>query len=1071
MWLDRISGHSTPSGPPIDSRSNSPLPRRSASRLFPYTQNSRPQPSRPGSSLSNLLTPSDSATSLSATQRGDDLLLKQTTTKLRPSNVADPLDVLNDIIRKQKGSPVEAGSSIASPILETKPSHLEVDVDFGNLSLEEFVTRSDEPRRVSTSDVGAQTIQQFEKERDKFQDLHSAITGCDDVAKSVEKYLNDFQTELGAVSVEIETLQTRSVQLNAMLANRRNVEQLLGPAVEEICISPKAVRLIVEGPIDENWVKALNEIESRAASIEIKIESPSSVQSVEDVRPLLGDIKKKAVERIRDYLVSQIRALRSPNINAQIIQQQRLVKFKDLYSYVSRAHPTLSGEITQAYVNTMRWYYLSHFTRYLHALEKIKVYPSDRNEVLGGDPSAPKSGNFVPGGRTGAAAHDPFSLGRRIEILRTGNHMAISSYVAEEDTSFHGIEVPFRNFNLALMDNISAEYSFMTEMFSTLSFHQISRKAVEIFDPVFALGQGLTKQLIEHTTDSLGVLICVRLNQQAAFELQRRKVPVADTYINGVNMQLWPRLQVIMDLHCESLKRVASHTGRSAVTALSLAGGDDLNKSSAPHFLTQRFGQLLHGILVLSSEAGDDEPVSNSLSRLATEFDNLLAKLSRIGGDAKRRERFLFNNYSLILTIISDTHGKLAIEQKRAMTTRASLSISKKLLAPRRSFSSGRASSADVTHAVIGAGVVGLAVARQLASREGTSTILLERHDAPGTETSSRNSEVIHAGLYYGADTLKTKLCIRGKELLYDLCARNGIPHRNTKKWIVAQTQEQWAAALATHDHAQNIGVPTRLIGRAEAQALEPEVQALAGIVESPTTGIVDSHSLMTYLQGDFEDRGGDCAFLTDVTGIEALNGGKDGYRITAETSDGTETSITAETLINSAGNYACSINNMVLPAGRHRTPYYAKGTYFSYSASFPKTSVLVYPATLPGHGGLGTHLTLDLGGRIRFGPDVEWVDDPNDLKPSPARLEQALPEIKAYLPNVDPGAISLDYCGIRPKLGRGGAVNVGKGFQDFIIQEEEGFPGFVNLLGIESPGLTSSLAIGEMVEGLLYGR
>ncbi|KAF5860743.1 hypothetical protein ETB97_001184 [Aspergillus alliaceus] len=357
---------------------------------------------------------------------------------------------------------------------------------------------------------------------------------------------------------------------------------------------------------------------------------------------------------------------------------------------------------------------------------------------------------------------------------------------------------------------------------------------------------------------------------------------------------------------------------------------------------------------------------------------------------------------------------------------------------------------------VIGAGVVGLAVARQLASREGTSTILLERHDAPGTETSSRNSEVIHAGLYYGADTLKTKLCIRGKELLYDLCARNGIPHRNTKKWIVAQTQEQWAAALATHDHAQNIGVPTRLIGRAEAQALEPEVQALAGIVESPTTGIVDSHSLMTYLQGDFEDRGGDCAFLTDVTGIEALNGGKDGYRITAETSDGTETSITAETLINSAGNYACSINNMVLPAGRHRTPYYAKGTYFSYSASFPKTSVLVYPATLPGHGGLGTHLTLDLGGRIRFGPDVEWVDDPNDLKPSPARLEQALPEIKAYLPNVDPGAISLDYCGIRPKLGRGGAVNVGKGFQDFIIQEEEGFPGFVNLLGIESPGLTN---------------
>lgn len=361
--------------------------------------------------------------------------------------------------------------------------------------------------------------------------------------------------------------------------------------------------------------------------------------------------------------------MRSPNINAQIIQQQRLVKFKDLYSYLSKVHPTLTGEITQAYINTMRWYYQSNFTRYLQALDKIKVYPSDRNEVLGGDPSTNRGGkdpiswfwldllmnlgNMVPGSRAGSAAHDPFSLGRRIDILRTSNHMAISSYLAEEDNSFHGLEVPMRNFNLVLVDNISAEYSFMTEMFSTLSFHQISRHATEIFDPVFGLGQGLVKQLIENTTDSLGVLICVRLNQQAAFELQRRKVPVAESYINGINMRLWPRFQVIMDIHCESLKRVAANTGRSAVSALSLAGGDDINQSSAPHFLTQRFGQLLHGILVLSSEAGDDEPVSNSLSRLTAEFDALLVKLSRSGGDAKRRERFLFNNYSLILTIIS----------------------------------------------------------------------------------------------------------------------------------------------------------------------------------------------------------------------------------------------------------------------------------------------------------------------------------------------------------------------------------------------------------------------------------
>ncbi|KAJ5142704.1 uncharacterized protein N7515_001491 [Penicillium bovifimosum] len=383
---------------------------------------------------------------------------------------------------------------------------------------------------------------------------------------------------------------------------------------------------------------------------------------------------------------------------------------------------------------------------------------------------------------------------------------------------------------------------------------------------------------------------------------------------------------------------------------------------------------------------------------------------------------------------------------------------------PTRGFSTTGPANADFTHAVIGAGVVGLATARQLAAREGTSTILLERHDAPGTETSSRNSEVIHAGLYYPATSLKTTLCIRGRNLLYALCSKHNIPHLNTKKWIVAQTPEQWEACLKIHSHAQSLDAPTRLVSADEARRREPAVKADAGIVESLTTGIVDSHSLMTYLLGDFEDRGGDVAFKTRVTRVEPIDAGRGGYSITAVSDeDGSETSITAETLVNSAGHGACAISNMLLPAERHFVPHYAKGTYFSYGASSPKTSVLVYPATLPGTGGLGTHLTLDMAGRVRFGPDVEWVDSPDDLRPSAKRLELALAEIRAYLPGVDVDAISLDY------FGEGGAVNEGKGFQDFIIREEEGLPGFVNLLGIESPGLTASLAIGEMVDGILY--
>jgi 2-hydroxyglutarate dehydrogenase len=175
------------------------------------------------------------------------------------------------------------------------------------------------------------------------------------------------------------------------------------------------------------------------------------------------------------------------------------------------------------------------------------------------------------------------------------------------------------------------------------------------------------------------------------------------------------------------------------------------------------------------------------------------------------------------------------------------------------------------------------------------------------------------------------------------------------------------------------------------------------------------------------------------------------------------------ETLINSAGLFAITINNMILPKERHRRPFYAKGSYFSYSSTHPKPKTLLYPAPVPGHGGLGTHLTLDMAGRVRFGPDVEWVDDPTDLSVNDSRLEEAISMIQEHLPGIDRDAINLDYCGIRPKLGKTSGI-VGPNFADFHIKAEEGFPGFISLLGIESPGLTSSLAIGEMVEAMLYG-
>ncbi|KAH7631340.1 FAD dependent oxidoreductase-domain-containing protein [Sordaria sp. MPI-SDFR-AT-0083] len=352
-----------------------------------------------------------------------------------------------------------------------------------------------------------------------------------------------------------------------------------------------------------------------------------------------------------------------------------------------------------------------------------------------------------------------------------------------------------------------------------------------------------------------------------------------------------------------------------------------------------------------------------------------------------------------------------------------------------RLFSHTSAFNADFTHAVIGGGVVGLAIAQQLARRSSSfSTLLLERHQAVGTETSSRNSEVIHAGIYYGAGTLKTELCIRGKNLLYELCEKHSVPHKRVGKWIVAQNQAQREALQRIHDFCVNeINVPVRWVSAEEAQRREPAVRAEAGILESPTT---------------------------------------EGWELTVRDTTGTgETStITAQTIINSAGLGAVDIYNMIVPPSQAKQMFYAKGNYFSYPASSPKVSTLIYPAPEPGAGGLGTHLTLDLAGRIKFGPDVEWVDSPNDLAVNSARLPEAIETVKKYLPDLDETQLQPDYAGIRPKLGKAGAVAQGKGFVDFVIRKEEGYEGWVNLLNIESPGLTSSLAIAEKVEGLLYG-
>jgi len=355
---------------------------------------------------------------------------------------------------------------------------------------------------------------------------------------------------------------------------------------------------------------------------------------------------------------------------------------------------------------------------------------------------------------------------------------------------------------------------------------------------------------------------------------------------------------------------------------------------------------------------------------------------------------------------------------------------------------------------VIGAGVVGLAVARALAlASGGRDWLVLEAANAIGTGTSSRNSEVIHAGIYYPEGSRKAQWCVQGRELLYRYAAERGIAHRRCGKLIVATQTQQIAELESIRRKAARNGVNDLvMLTRDQAQALEPELRCVAAL-HSPSTGIVDSHAFMLALQGDFEHAGGVVAISSPVAQIEVTS---EGLRIRG--ADGTE--ILAQQVVNAAGLQAPELASHIVGLDAHHVPkaYYAKGNYFTLSGRAP-FSRLIYP--VPEAAGLGVHLTLDLGGQAKFGPDVEWVDSPNDLQVNPQRALAFYAEVRKYWPGLAEGALLPGYAGIRPKI-----QAPGQAARDFLLQgpADHGVAGLVNLFGIESPGLTSALAIGEAV-------
>ena len=351
----------------------------------------------------------------------------------------------------------------------------------------------------------------------------------------------------------------------------------------------------------------------------------------------------------------------------------------------------------------------------------------------------------------------------------------------------------------------------------------------------------------------------------------------------------------------------------------------------------------------------------------------------------------------------------------------------------------------DIDVLVIGAGVVGLAVARAFA-RRGRAVVVAERHATIGHETSSRSSEVIHAGIHYPPGSSKAVGCVRGRDMLYRFCEARGVPHRRLGKLVVAANDAEARRLHAIRDTARLNGVELRPLTGAEARAMEPALRCV-GALHSPDTGIVDSHALMLALQGELEARGGQVALRTEVAAVEGR---------AVRLADGTR--LTTRRTVVCGGLAASDLLPATLrrPDGRPWVTGFAKGSYFALAGGRAPFGRLIYP--VPVAGGLGVHLTLDLAGRARFGPDVEWVDA-IDYAVDPARASTFETGVRRFWPGLPEGALVPDYAGIRPKIGGRDEPDA-----DFHVlgERDHGHAGLTVLLGIDSPGLTSCLWLGE---------
>lgn len=507
--------------------------------------------------------------------------------------------------------------------------------------------------------VELDSIQDYIKESDNLVSLHDQIRDCDSILSQMEMLLTGFQAEIGSISSDIKILQEKSMDMGLKLKNRKVAESKLAKFVEDIIVPPRMIDIIVDGEVNDEYMRTLEILSKKLKYVEVDLTVKSS-KALKDVQPEMEKLRQKAVSKVYDFIVQKLYALRKPKTNIQILQQNVLLKYKYVVTFLKEHGKEVYNEIRAAYIDTMNKVLSAHFRAYIQALEKLQLDIAASTDMIGVETRS--TSLFLRGREPLKNRSAVFALGDRINILKEIEQPALIPHIAEANSLKYPYEVLFRSLQKLLMDTASSEYLFCDDFFGEEAiFYEIFAGPFSVIDEHF-------NSILLNCYDAIGLMLMIRIIHQHQLTMSRRRIPCLDSYLDKVNIALWPRFKMVFDMHLNSLRNANVKT----------LWEDDVH----PHYVMRRYAEFSASLIHLNVEYGDGQ-LDLNLERLRMAIDDLLIKLARTFQKQKLQTVFLVNNYDMTISVLKEAGpdgGKIQMHFEELLKTNTAVFVEELLL-------------------------------------------------------------------------------------------------------------------------------------------------------------------------------------------------------------------------------------------------------------------------------------------------------------------------------------------------------------------------------------------------------